>query len=166
MAAKLTVSSLVFTWVAGMYFAKLARPSASGKTSKPGAVTGVIDGVSFEGDQYYVHGWACQEGERGSISINLYANHPAGAKPPGTYVMADTANLANEPAVDHECHDANGGKHRFHTALPNQLLRTFQNKKIYIHGIALAGNVENSLLAESFHFLHPSGRPIRQRPIC
>jgi hypothetical protein len=81
-------------------------------------VTGVIDGVTLEGGQYYVHGWACQQGNRGSISINLDANHPAGAKPPGTYVMADTANLENEPADDHECHDADGGRHRFHTTPP------------------------------------------------
>lgn len=45
-----------------------------------------------------------------------------------------------------ECHDANGGKHRFRTALPNQLLRTFQGKKLYIHGIALAGNVKERAL--------------------
>jgi hypothetical protein len=130
--------------------------SAVGQNSHAGPVAGVIDGVSFEGDQYFVHGWACQEGNRGSISINIYANHPAGAKPPGTYVMADTANLENEPAVDHECHDANGGKHRFHAALSNQLLRTFQNKKIYIHGIALAGNVENALLTGSGKFSFPA----------
>jgi len=70
--------------------------------------------------------------------------------------MAGTANLDNEPAVDRECHDANGGKHRFRTALPNQLLRTFQGKKLYIHGIAIAGNVENALLAGSGKFSFPS----------
>lgn len=70
--------------------------------------------------------------------------------------MADTANLANEPAVDRECHDAAGGKHRFRTALPNQLLRTFEGKKLYIHGIALAGNVDNALLAGSGKFSFPA----------
>jgi hypothetical protein len=119
-------------------------------------VTGVIDGVQFEGDQYYVHGWACQEGIRGSISVNLSAGGAAGVKPTDTYVMTGTANLDNEPAVDRECHDANGGNHRFRTALPNQLLRTFQNKKLFIHGIALAGNVDNSLLAGSGKFAFPS----------
>src|SRR6202047_3254851 len=137
-------------------FCAASSCSAAAQNPHPGPVTGVIDGVSFEGDQYFVHGWACQEGNRGSVSINLYANHPASGKPPGPYVIADTANLENEPAVDHECHDADGGKHRFHTALPNQLLRTFQNKKIYIHGIALAGNVENSLLAGSGKFSFPT----------
>src|SRR3984885_1059436 len=153
---ELTRPSLLAFLIAGLSFATLACQMAAGQNSRPTALTGVIDGVSFEGGQYYVHGWACQEGERGSISINIYANHPAGAKPPGTYVMADTASLENEDAVDHECHDASGGKHRFHTALPDQLLRSFQNKKIYIHGIALAGNVDNALLAGSGKLSFPS----------
>jgi hypothetical protein len=66
--------------------------------------------------------------------------------------LAGMANLDNEPAVDRECHDANGGKHRFRTALPNRLLRTFQSKKLYIYGIARAGNIENALLAGSGKF--------------
>jgi len=128
---------------------------AAAQNARAGLVTGVIDGVAFEGDAYYVHGWACQAGNRGSISVNLYANHAAGAKPPGTYVMAGTANLDNEPAVDRECRDTNGGKHRFRIALPNQLLRTFQGKKLFVHGIALIGNVENVLLAGSGNFSFP-----------
>jgi hypothetical protein len=51
---------------------------------------------------------------------------------------------------------ANGGNHRFNIALPNQLLRTFQQKKLYAHGIALAGNVDNALLAGSGNFTLPS----------
>jgi hypothetical protein len=66
--------------------------------------------------------------------------------------MAGTADLNNEPAVDRECRDAHGGRHRFRVALPNQLLRTLQGKKLFVHGIALAGNVENSLLAGSGKF--------------
>ena len=142
-ASKLAWSSVVAGLLVGFFSPIVLRPSA-GQNSHAGPVTGVIDGVAFESDQYYVHGWACQEGNRGSIAINIYANHAAGDKPPGTYVMAGTANLANEAAVDRECHDADGGKHRFRTALPNQLLRTFQGKKLYVHGIALAGNVENA----------------------
>lgn len=123
--------------------------------------------MAFEGGQYYVHDWACQEGNRGSIEVQIYASHPAGDTPPGTYVTAGTANLDSEPAVDQECHDANGGKHQFNIALPNQLLRTFQQKKLYAHGIALAGNVDNALLAgrETLLFRVPNGRPIRPRPI-
>ena len=120
-----------------------------------GPVTGVIDGVAFEGGQYYVHGWACQESQRGSIDVHLYAGGLAGGQPPGTFVLGGPANLPNEPAVDRECHDANGGKHRFRLALPNQLLRSFQNKKLYVHGIAIAGNVENAAIAGSGNFKFP-----------
>src|SRR5580700_1418532 len=155
-AAKLTSSSLVAALVVGLSLANLAGPWAAGQNSHAGPVTGVIDGVAFEGDRYYVHGWACQEGNRGSIDVHIYANHAAGDKPPGTFVTAGTANLDNEPAVDRECRDANGGKHRFNIPLPNQLLRTFQQKKLYAHGIAIAGNVENALLAGSAKFSFPS----------
>jgi hypothetical protein len=121
-----------------MSFAMLDWHTAASQNSHAGQVTGVIDGVAFEGDQYYVHGWACQEGNRGSIGINIYANHPAGGKPPG------------------KCRDSNGGRHRFKVTQPNQLLRTFQGKKLFVHAIALAGNVENSLLAGSGKFAFPS----------
>src|SRR5580698_10024940 len=56
---------------------------AQSQGSRPGPVTGVIDGVAFEGNQYYVHGWACQEGQRGSIDVHLYAGGLAGGQPPG-----------------------------------------------------------------------------------
>jgi hypothetical protein len=124
-----------------------------GQNAQAGPVTGVIDAVAFEGNQYYVRGWACQEGNRNSIYVNLYANRPAGS---GTYVMAGSANLDNEPAVDRQCHDADGGKHRFRIALPNQLLRTFQGKKLFVHGIALVGSVDNALLAGSGNVAFPS----------
>ena len=98
--SKLRWARLLAALAAGMSFAMLDCHTAAGQNSHAGQVTGVIDGVAFEGDQYYVHGWACQQGNRGSIGINIYANHPAGGKPPGTYVMAGTADLNNEPAVD------------------------------------------------------------------
>lgn len=152
---KLAWSSLAAALVASLSVATLACRPAAAQNSRAGPVTGVIDAVAFEGDQYYVHGWACQEGNRGSIGINIYANHAAGGTPPGTYVMAGTADLDNEPAVDRECRDANGGKHRFRVALPNQLLRSFQGKKLFVHGIALVGNVENAALAGSGRFAFP-----------
>ena len=82
--------------------ASCLSPVAWSQVSHPEPVTGVIDGVQFEGDQYYVHGWASQEGQRGSIAVHIYANGPAGGKPPGTFVTGGPANLSNETAVDRQ----------------------------------------------------------------
>lgn len=112
----------------------LACFSRAAQNPRPSPVAGVIDGIDYAGDHYYVHGWACQESQRPSIDVHIYAGAAAGQG--GTFVTAGTANFGNEPAVDHECHDANGGKHRFAITLPNQLLRTFQGKKLWAHGIA------------------------------
>jgi hypothetical protein len=128
---------------------------APAQNRSPGPVIGVIDTISYEGEQYYVSGWACQQGIRGSIDVHLYAGHAAGDNPPGAFVTGGTADLANEPAVDRECHDANGGRHRFRIAVPNQLLRSFHQEKLYIHGIALAGNVENAAIGGSGRFSFP-----------
>jgi hypothetical protein len=148
LAAAASIAAVVF-------FAAAAK--TPGQKAAAGPVTGVIDKVWYGGDgQYYVSGWACQEGQRGSIEVHIYANNPSDSNPPGAFVDADTANQGNEPAVDRECHDANGGKHRFSIALPNQVLRGVQGKKLFAWGIAIAGNVENSLLAGSGNFVLPA----------
>ena len=96
-AAKLAWSSLIAASVVCLPFANLPRPSAAGQNSHAGPVTGVIDGVAFEGGRYYVHGWACQEGQRPSIDVHIYAGGAAGQG--GTFVTAGTANFGNEPFV-------------------------------------------------------------------
>src|SRR5271168_32391 len=79
-------SSLVVALAAGLSFATLAYHAEPGQNAHPGPVTGVIDSVRFEGDQFYIFGWACQEGQRGSLDVHLYADHAAGDKPPGMFV--------------------------------------------------------------------------------
>ena len=143
------------TAIAGLFFC-VALAAASAMAAPAGPVIGVIDAVRYVGDQYYVFGWACQQGNRGSIEVHVYAGHAAGGAPPGKFVIGGKADLANEPAVDHECEDAAGGKHRFQVALPNQLLRSFQRQALFVHGIALAGNVENAAIAGSGRFQLPS----------
>ncbi len=130
--------------------------AAQTPTSRAGPVTGVIDAIQYQGGQYLVSGWACEQGRRESINVHIYAGHSADDKPPGTFVTAGTADLASEPAVDRECHDADGGKHRFRIPLSNQQLRGIQKKKLYAHGLAVAGNVGNAALAGSGKFLLPA----------
>jgi hypothetical protein len=123
--------------------------AAYAQNSRAGRVVGYIDGIRLEGDGYYVFGWACQQDNSGSIGVHIYADHSAYATPAGTFVTSGQADLESEPAVNHQCRDTRGGKHRFKIALPNQLLRSYQNRKLYVHGIAIAGNVENSAIAKS-----------------
>jgi hypothetical protein len=52
--------------------------AVNAQNTNAGPVTGVIDGVQFQEDQYYVSGWACQEGQRGSIDVHIYAGHAPG----------------------------------------------------------------------------------------
>jgi hypothetical protein len=158
-----------FRWIAGFAAAMGYLSMAVGtpaQRASAGPVIGVIDAVRLEHDQYYVVGWACQEGTRGSIDVHIYANHAAGDAPAGSFVTAGTANLANEPAVERACHDADGGKHRFRIPLSNQLLRTFQHKALYAHGIAIVGNVENAAIARSgtFRFPPPAWPPDPRTP--
>jgi hypothetical protein len=135
------------------------RSTAVGTQAQPapaGPVIGVIDAIRLEHDEYHVSGWACQRGRRESIEVHIYANHAADAVPAGAFVTGGAANLPNEPAVDRECHDAQGGKHRFDLSLPNQLLRTFQHQTLYVHGIAIAGDVANDAIARSGSLRFPS----------
>lgn len=143
-----TVALVLSAGMALVAFSLRAEPQHAGP------VTGVIDGIDYAGGHYYVHGWACQEGQRASIDVHIYAGGPAGQG--GTFVTAGTANFSNEPAVDRECHDANGGKHRFAITLDNQLLRSLQGKKLWVHGIAIAGNMDNAAIAGSGNFRLPA----------
>jgi hypothetical protein len=152
----MNLSKVLATAIASLFLPASTCVAAAGPQPHVGPVIGVIDDIRNVSDQYYVFGWACQQGNRSSIDVHIYANHAAGGTPAGTYVLAGRADVDNEPAVDRECQDANGGKHRFKIALPNQLLRTFQKKSLYAHGIAVAGNVENAAIAGSGRFQFPS----------
>src|SRR5215471_412986 len=157
MLLKLKRSQVITVLAASVSCTALASSGAAAQSSLVGPVTGVIDDVRYEGNQYYVFGWACQQVIRSSIEVHVYANRAAG-DPAAKFVTNGKADLSNEPAVDQECHDATGGQHRFKVALPNQLLRTFQKKKLFVHGIARTDNVENAAVAGSGNFRFPPPR--------
>src|SRR5579859_215858 len=135
-------------FVACLLFATLCCCEATAQ-NRAGRVIGNIDGISYDGTQFLVSGWTCQQGNQDSIAVHIYADRSAYDTPPGTFVTAGTADLDSEPAVSQSCQDAKGGKHRFKVALPNQLLKTYQKRKLYVHGIATAGNVENAAIGGS-----------------
>src|ERR1022692_4929401 len=82
---RLSLSPLLAASIASL-FPVSAGVAGAGPPPHAGPVTGVIDGIQYGSDQYYVSGWACQEGNRGSIEVHIYAGHAAGATPEGTFV--------------------------------------------------------------------------------
>jgi hypothetical protein len=94
-------------------------------------VIGNIDGAGFEEGQAYVWGWACQPGDKTSITIQMYADE--------RFVVAGKAEFGNEPAVGQACRDRDG-KHRFRIILPAQTPPGAQAKKLYVRAVSLRTN--------------------------
>ena len=58
----------------GCVFAMLARQEAAAQKAQPGRIVGHIDGISQDGDHYFLLGWACQQGQSKSITVQLFAD--------------------------------------------------------------------------------------------
>lgn len=120
-------------------------------------VKGVIDKVH----NGKVYGWACQKYISLSISVHMYAGNCAGC-PGGVFVTHTKAYRHSEPAVARSC-STGFNKYRFVIHLTAAQRRQFKNKKVYVHGISIVGNVPNSLLHHSGRFridpapVHPGG---------
>ena len=161
---KPTCSRLVAAFVAGLSCVTSSSWSeTAGPSSPAGHVVGHVDGIRFEGEQFHIWGWACQQGDDHPIGIHLYADHAANDKPKGIFVLAGTANLASEAAIDQLCQD-HGGKHRFQIDVPSQALSAHRGQKIYVHGVRAAGGVENVPLAESGKWQFPGPPVFRTMP--
>ena len=106
--------------VAGLAGAASVPSDALAQNARAGRVVGNIDGISHDGGEAYVLGWACQQGNPASIEVHIYADRSAFDKPPGAFVTAGKAELESEPAVGQACQDPKGGKHRFKIELSNQ----------------------------------------------
>ena len=118
-------TNLKWSWslaalVAGLCCAASVLPHASAQNGRAGRVVGNIDGISHDGGQTFVLGWACQQGNPASIEVHIYADRSAYDKPPGTFVTAGKAKAREQPAVGRACPGRRGGQHRFKIELSNQ----------------------------------------------
>jgi hypothetical protein len=136
--------------IAASVAAVLASSPAPAQSPRVGAVIGNIDGLSQDGDQMFIFGWACQQGQTKSVALHILADHSAYDTPKGTLVGTGMANLDSEPAVAQACQDPAGGKHRFVVELPDPALA---KRKLYIHAIRIINGVENAAI-------HGSGAPL------
>jgi hypothetical protein len=113
--------------------------------SKPsvGRIIGNIDGISHDGEQFFIAGWACQQGRSESIQLHIFAGADPAKK---VFLTAHQANFYGEAAVNQACHDQQSGKHRFLVALP---FGYGFDSKFFVHGIRVVDGVANEAIAGS-----------------
>src|SRR5215471_8451823 len=134
-----------------------AFPDTEAQAQNPrvGRIVGNLDGISHDGEQSYITGWACQQGQKESILIHIYA---AEASDPSkrVFVTANKANFDSEPAVNRDCQDQDGGKHRFLAALP---FGYGEKNTLFVNGIRVVNGVPNDAIAGSGRPLHHLDAP-------
>jgi hypothetical protein len=141
--AKLKLSPLAVTCV-GLFFAPL---SCSEAVAQPhaGRIIGSLDGISQDGDHFFISGWACQQGQKKSIAVHVFADDPK-ASSKKIFLTAHFANLYSEPAVGQACQDQKAGQHRFVILLPYGY---GPESVLYVNGIRAVDGVPNDAIAGS-----------------
>src|SRR5215467_7276795 len=87
----------IITLLVTLIISELASSDAIAQNARVGQVIGNIDGVARDGDQTYISGWACQQGQKKSINVAIFTDHSAYDTPKGTFIMNGIANLDSEP---------------------------------------------------------------------
>jgi hypothetical protein len=116
------------------------------------SVIGWVSGISQQGSNYYLYGWACAKTYPGSIDAHVYAGGPAGGG--GTMVFSGTANQASEPAVAEAC-NSTGSNYRYSIQIPQSVLDQYGGQPLYVHGISPFG-LPNLLLNGSGAYTIPT----------
>ena len=145
---------LTAAFVAVLYSAGSAGIGAPAQNSGAPRVVTHIDGVFFEGEQPFVLGWACQQGNKDSIDIRIYADRAPHDSPPGTLVLVGRADYESDPGVTNACQD-HEGKHRFRLPLPAPMFAKDRGRKLYAEGIPVRGAIPPVPGA----YKHPSTHP-------
>ncbi len=104
---------LVSAVVAVVLSFSLVPSEATAQNPHVGRIVGNIDGISQDGEQFFIAGWACRQGQKKSIAVRIFADPTRSA-----FLTAGMANLYSEPAIAQACQDRAGGNHRFFIVLP------------------------------------------------
>ena len=94
------------------------------------SVKGWFSGISQQGSEYYLYGWACANTYPGSIDIHVYAG--------GAHVLTGAANAPSEPGVAEAC-NSTGANYRFWLQIPPAVIQQHLGQQIYIYGISPFG---------------------------
>ncbi|MBV8281704.1 MAG: hypothetical protein JO347_06540 [Candidatus Eremiobacteraeota bacterium] len=118
----------------------------NGSAHAVGKIVGNIDGISQDGDHYFISGWACQQEQSKSVAVQLFAEHTENGVLKDGPILAERADLYSEPGVGEACHDRGAGQHRFEIVLPYGY---GPESKLSVHGIRIVDGVPNDLIAGS-----------------
>jgi len=105
----------ILLWLAASACPLSVWPAAAqppGQPSPVGRIVGHLDGISQDGDHFFISGWACQQGQKKSLTVQVYGADP---KTPSkrSLLRVQFANLYSEPAIAQACRVGEGGRHRF-----------------------------------------------------
>lgn len=123
---------------AGLFFAAPAWADA-------GRIVGHLEGISQDGDHFFISGWAAQQGQKKSIAVHVFAEDQSDPSK-RNLIIIQWANLYSEPAVNQQCQDHEGGKHRFLIMLPHGY---GPQSTLYVNGIRVVDGVPNDEIAGS-----------------
>ena len=98
-------------------------------------VKGWFSGISQQGSDYYLYGWACANSYPGSIGLKVYVGGPAGT---GAHVMSGTADSPSGTGVAEAC-ESTGGNYGFWLQIPPTVLQQYVGQPIYVYGISPFG---------------------------
>ena len=90
---------LGLSWVLLTCFEALAQKAAVGR------IVGHIDGISQDGDHYFLLGWTCQQGQSKSINVPLFGTQTTNGVSKEGPLFAETANLFSQAGVGEVCRD-------------------------------------------------------------
>lgn len=110
------------------------------------AVIGFVDKATKLADgSGAVHGWACSTGYPNSITVEVYANGPAGV---GEIVGTGLAKNESEEDVSFMCQDGFQGAHRFVIPISAASMARVASQTVYVRGLSPVGK-DNFMIANS-----------------
>jgi len=154
-ASRLRWLKLVATFFAVPYVAGSAGIGATAQNSEAPRVVAHIDAVDSEGEQPFVLGWACQQGNKDSIDVRIYVDQAPNDSPTGKPVLVGRADFESDPGVNSACQDHEGGKHRFKLPLPLPMFAKDRGRKLYAEGVP----VRKPIPPVPGAYQHPSTHP-------
>ena len=119
--------------------------STWGPAQASDALLGYVDGLSAQGSDLNVVGWACAHGVSTPLHVDLYVggSYYSG----GTLIGRYLADQGSEPAVGSTC-GVNSGAFRFSIALNSATQSLYPSQAIFVHALSPALD-ENLLLVNS-----------------